>query len=65
MKHKVISRSVAYHGTPQGTLAITNIPNIKKFYEPLTPNNHRVPNTNFYRAEKMGTPSHDIKTFGQ
>ena len=25
-KHKVISRNVAYHGTPQGALAITGIP---------------------------------------
>ena len=27
-KHQVISRSVAYHGTPQGALAITGIPAI-------------------------------------
>ncbi|HCU78738.1 MAG TPA: aspartate aminotransferase family protein, partial [Microbacterium sp.] len=26
LKHKVISRSIAYHGTPQGALAITGIP---------------------------------------
>jgi hypothetical protein len=26
MKHKVISRAVAYHGTPQGALSITGIP---------------------------------------
>lgn len=65
MKHKVISRSVAYHGTPQGALAITGIPDMKKFYEPLTPGGHRVPNTNFYRAEEMGAPSHDIEEFGQ
>jgi adenosylmethionine-8-amino-7-oxononanoate aminotransferase len=25
-KHKVISRSVAYHGTPQGALSITGVP---------------------------------------
>lgn len=65
MKHKVISRSVAYHGTPQGALAITGIPDMKKFYEPLTPGGFRVPNTNFYRAEEMGGPSHDVEAFGQ
>ena len=51
MKHKVISRSVAYHGTPQGALAITGIPAAKMYFEPLTPGGFRVPNTNFYRAE--------------
>lgn len=65
MKHKVISRAVAYHGTPQGALAITGIPDMKKFYEPLTPGGHRVPNTNFYRAEEMGGPSDDLEAFGQ
>jgi adenosylmethionine-8-amino-7-oxononanoate aminotransferase len=53
-KHKVISRAVAYHGTPQGALAITGIPAMKEMYEPLTPGGFRVPNTNFYRAEEMG-----------
>ena len=32
MKHKVISRSVAYHGTPQGALSITGIPDLKKYF---------------------------------
>ena len=53
-KHKVISRAVAYHGTPQGALAITGIPAMKEMFEPLTPGGFRVPNTNFYRAEEMG-----------
>jgi adenosylmethionine-8-amino-7-oxononanoate aminotransferase len=65
MKHKVISRAVAYHGTSQGALAITGLPDLKKFYEPLTPGGHRVPNTNFYRAEEMGAPADDLKRFGQ
>ncbi|WP_166985345.1 aspartate aminotransferase family protein [Canibacter zhoujuaniae] len=65
MKHKVISRSVAYHGTPQGALAITGIPDMKKFYEPLTPGGHRAPNTNFYRAAEMGAPSENIEEFGE
>lgn len=53
-KHKVISRAIAYHGTPQGALAITGIPAMKEMFEPLTPGGFRVPNTNYYRAEEMG-----------
>jgi hypothetical protein len=49
-KHKVISRAIAYHGTPQGALAITGLPAFKEPFEPLTPGGFRVPNTNFYRA---------------
>ncbi|CCQ17189.1 Aminotransferase class III [Rhodococcus sp. AW25M09] len=49
-KHKVISRAIAYHGTPQGALAITGIPALKEPFEPLTPGAFRVPNTNSYRA---------------
>jgi adenosylmethionine-8-amino-7-oxononanoate aminotransferase len=62
-KHKVISRSVAYHGTTQGALAITGLPRFKEPFEPVTPGGFRVPNTNFYRApESFGT---DAKAFGQ
>jgi adenosylmethionine-8-amino-7-oxononanoate aminotransferase len=53
-KHKVISRAVAYHGTPQGALAITGIPGMKEMFEPVTPGGFRVPNTNYYRAKEMG-----------
>ena len=53
-KHKVISRAVAYHGTPQGALAITGIPAMKAMFEPLVPGGFRVPNTNAYRKEEMG-----------
>ena len=61
-KHKVISRSIAYHGTPQGALAITGIPELKEAFEPLTPGGFRVPNTNHYRApEQFQT---DEKAFG-
>ena len=63
-KHKVISRSVAYHGTPQGALAITGIPGMKAPFEPLTPGGFRVPNTNFYRAAEMGGPADDLEAFG-
>ncbi|GAA3059442.1 aspartate aminotransferase family protein [Actinokineospora globicatena] len=50
LKHKVISRAIAYHGTPQGALAITGLPAMKQQFEPLTPGGFRVPNTNIYRA---------------
>ncbi|AZZ51183.1 aspartate aminotransferase family protein [Rathayibacter festucae DSM 15932] len=60
-KHKVISRSVAYHGTPQGALAITGIPAMKAMFEPIVPGGFRVPNTNFYRAPQHGD---DLEAFG-
>ena len=68
MKHKVISRSIAYHGTPQGALSITGIPDAKKYFEPLVPGAHKVPNTNFYRAgEISGVPElgNDLERFGR
>ena len=63
-KHKVISRFVAYHGTPQGALAITGIPAMKEMFEPVTPGGFRVPNTNFYRAEEMGFRGGTEEEFG-
>ena len=66
-KHKVISRSVAYHGTTQGALAITGLPLYKAPFEPVTPGGFRVPNTNFYRAPepfRAGLET-DLKAFGQ
>ncbi|OAT68790.1 hypothetical protein AWB85_07345 [Mycobacteroides immunogenum] len=62
-KHKVISRAIAYHGTPQGALAITGLPAFKAPFEPLTPGGFRAPNTNFYRAPEPY--AHDPKAFGQ
>ncbi len=62
MKHKVISRSIAYHGTPQGALSITGIPDAKKWFEPLVPGAHKVANTNFYRAPEHGD---DLAAFGR
>ena len=41
MKHKVISRAIAYHGTPQGALSITGIPMMKAAFEPLVPSTFR------------------------
>ncbi|MFG1703672.1 aspartate aminotransferase family protein [Nonomuraea sp. M3C6] len=53
LKHKVISRQIAYHGTPQGALSITGIPALKEMFEPLVPGSIRVPNTNHYRADEI------------
>jgi adenosylmethionine-8-amino-7-oxononanoate aminotransferase len=54
-KHKVISRAIAYHGTPQGALSITGLPPMKAPFEPLVPSTFRVPNTNIYRAEEVSS----------
>jgi adenosylmethionine-8-amino-7-oxononanoate aminotransferase len=53
-KHKVVSRSLAYHGTSQGALSITGIPAAKQDFEPLVPSAIKVPNTNIYRAPIFG-----------
>ncbi|GAA2639619.1 aspartate aminotransferase family protein [Paractinoplanes durhamensis] len=49
LKTKVLSRSIAYHGTSMGALSITGIPALKQDFEPLVPSTFRVPNTNYYR----------------
>ena len=65
-KHKVISRAIAYHGTPQGALSITGLPGMKAPFEPLVPSTFRVPNTNFYRAEETSYLGPDDEhAFGQ
>ncbi|MFF1359689.1 aspartate aminotransferase family protein [Streptomyces sp. NPDC058297] len=61
-KYKVISRAVAYHGTPQGALSITGLPGLKAPFEPLVPGAHKVPNTNIYRAPIHGD---DPEAFGR
>jgi adenosylmethionine-8-amino-7-oxononanoate aminotransferase len=53
LKHKVISRAIAYHGTTQGALSITGLPSLKQQFEPLVPSTFRVPNTNAYRASEI------------
>jgi adenosylmethionine-8-amino-7-oxononanoate aminotransferase len=69
MKHKVISRAVAYHGTTQGALSITGLPALKAVFEPLVPSTFRVPNTNYYRApEPFGAADAgpgDLEAFGR
>jgi adenosylmethionine-8-amino-7-oxononanoate aminotransferase len=62
MKHKVISRAIAYHGTTQGALSITGLPSLKQQFEPLVPSTFRVPNTNIYRAPIHGD---DPEAFGR
>ncbi len=61
-KHKVISRSIAYHGTTMGALSITGIPAAQEDFEPLVPGAFKVPNTNFYRAPEHGD---DLEAFGR
>ena len=61
-RYKVLSRSIAYHGTSMGALAITGLPGIKEPFEPLPPGGVRVPNTNFYRAPEF--VADDLKAFG-
>ena len=62
-KYKAISRSIAYHGTTHGALAITGLPTFKQPFEPVTPGGFRVPNTNFYRAPVPHDT--DVKDFGR
>ena len=62
LKHKVISRAIAYHGTTQGALSITGLPPLKQQFEPLVPSTFRVPNTNMYRAPIHGD---DPEAFGR
>lgn len=61
LKHKVLSRAIAYHGTTHGALSITGLPPLKQMFEPLVPSAFRVPNTNFYRAPVNGD---DPEAFG-
>jgi adenosylmethionine-8-amino-7-oxononanoate aminotransferase len=66
MKHKVISRAIAYHGTTQGALSITGLPPLKQQFEPLVPSTFRVPNTNYYRATEHGAPEGlSLEEFGR
>ncbi|WP_231945622.1 aspartate aminotransferase family protein [Agrococcus carbonis] len=62
MKHKVISRAIAYHGTTQGALSITGLPSLKQQFEPLVPSTFRAPSTNLYRAPIHGD---DPEAFGR
>ena len=50
MKHKVISRAIAYHGTTQGALSITGLAAYRTPFEPLVPGAFHVASTNRYRC---------------
>jgi adenosylmethionine-8-amino-7-oxononanoate aminotransferase len=67
MKHKVISRTIAYHGTTAGALSITGLPLLKQQFEPLVPSTFRVPNTNIFRAPAgtAGPGGDDAEAFGR
>ncbi|MFG2073875.1 aspartate aminotransferase family protein [Nonomuraea maritima] len=66
LKHKVVSRQIAYHGTPQGALSLTGIPAFKQMFEPLVPGSIRVPNTNHYRADEItGVPGMTPEEYGR
>ncbi|WP_031468204.1 aspartate aminotransferase family protein [Sciscionella sediminilitoris] len=62
MKHKVISRTIAYHGTTHGALSINGIPAHRQNFEPLVPGTHKAANTNIYRSPIFGD---DPKAFGE
>jgi adenosylmethionine-8-amino-7-oxononanoate aminotransferase len=49
-RYKVISRNIAYHGTPMGALSITGIPGLRAPYEPLVPGAFHCANTDRYRC---------------
>jgi adenosylmethionine-8-amino-7-oxononanoate aminotransferase len=49
-RYKVISRNIAYHGTPMGALSITGIPALKAAFEPLVPGAFHAANTDRYRC---------------
>src|SRR3954467_6693085 len=50
LRHKVIARHLAYHGTTMGALSITGLPAIKSAFEPLVPGAVHVANTNRFRS---------------
>ena len=62
LKTKVLSRSIAYHGTSMGALSITGIPEVRTPFEPLVPGAIKVANTNYYRAPEHGD---DREAFGR
>jgi adenosylmethionine-8-amino-7-oxononanoate aminotransferase len=47
---KVVSRSIAYHGTSMGALSITGIPDLRTPFEPLVPGALKAANTDRYRC---------------
>ncbi len=54
LRHKVISRHLAYHGTSMGALSITGLASIRAPFEPLVPGTAKAANTNRYRCHLCG-----------
>ena len=52
-RHKVISRTLAYHGTSFGALSINGLSDIRNVFEPLVPGVRHVENTDAYRSHLM------------
>jgi adenosylmethionine-8-amino-7-oxononanoate aminotransferase len=65
LRHKVIARTLAYHGTTMGALSITGLPAIKSAFEPLVPGTHHVPNTNRYRSAFADEVTQDDERFSE
>lgn len=51
LRHKVISRHYAYHGTTLGALGVTGMTDLSDPFQPLAPGHIHVANTNAYRPE--------------
>ena len=49
LRHKLISRNLAYHGVTMGALSATGLTPLREPFEPLTPGGIHVANTNSYR----------------
>ena len=62
-KYKVVSRSIAYHGTPQGALAITGLPGVQGAVR--TADARRFPRAEHELLPGAGAYEHDVKAFGQ
>ncbi len=56
---------VAYHGTPQGALAITGIPAMKSMFEPSPPAASACRTPTSTARPEMGGPADDLEAFGR
>ena len=63
LKHKTISRRLAYHGTTMGALSITGIPDARRPFEPLLPSGRHVPTPNLYRLPEGWSPDDLVEAF--
>jgi adenosylmethionine-8-amino-7-oxononanoate aminotransferase len=56
LRHKIVSRKLAYHGVTMGALTATGLQPLRQPFEPLTPGGIHVPNTNSYRLPEDHDP---------